>query len=59
MASCTGSRRRGEVVGEEGREPRYVGVIWDITDRMAVEERLRLLNETLEQRVADALAERR
>ena len=52
--------RRGEVVREEGQaQPRYVGVIWDITERMAAEDKLRQLNETLEQRVDEALAERK
>jgi PAS domain S-box-containing protein len=52
--------RRGEVVREQGQTaPRYVGVIWDITERMAVEDRLRQLNETLEQRVDEVLAERK
>ena len=42
----------------EGRVTGYVKVGQDITERRATEERLRELNETLESRVAEALAER-
>lgn len=43
----------------DGRCVRVIGTAIDITARKATEERLRDLNETLERRVAEALAERK
>ncbi|MBT9549762.1 MAG: PAS domain-containing protein [Hydrogenophaga sp.] len=37
----------------EGRGPRYIGTLLDVTDTMQAEERLRQLNLELEQRVAE------
>jgi PAS domain S-box-containing protein len=45
--------------GEDGSFLGFVGSVIDIDDRREVEERLRELNESLEQRVAQALAERK
>ncbi|HEV2569349.1 MAG TPA: PAS domain S-box protein [Sphingomonas sp.] len=45
--------------GAAARCLRVIGTVIDITARKAVEERLRELNETLERRVAEALAERK
>jgi PAS domain S-box-containing protein len=42
----------------DGRVTGYVKVGQDVTERRATDQRLRELNETLEQRVAEALAER-
>ena len=51
--------RRGEVVkGSERAPQRYVGVCFDITERKRIEDELRMLAETLEQRVATEVAER-
>ncbi|NNM76872.1 PAS domain-containing protein [Sphingomonas sp. ID1715] len=47
------------VFDESGRCIRVVGTAIDITRRKADEERLRELNETLERRVAEAVAERK
>jgi PAS domain S-box-containing protein len=52
--------RRGEpVIDAAGGQTRYFGVTYDITARKQAEAELRALNETLEARVAEALAERR
>ncbi|WP_341921453.1 response regulator [Hydrocarboniphaga effusa] len=51
--------RRGEVIQGNDRLPqRYVGVCFDITARKSIEEELRVLNDTLEHRVATEVAER-
>ncbi|EIT70253.1 MULTISPECIES: response regulator [Hydrocarboniphaga] len=51
--------RRGEVIQDNDRLPqRYVGVCFDITARKSIEEELRVLNDTLEHRVATEVAER-
>ncbi len=50
---------KGRGVFEGDACVRVIGTAIDITDRKAVEQALRDLNETLEQRVADALAERK
>ena len=51
--------RRGEAVRDvEGGGVRHVGVIYDITDAKRVEDALRQLNDTLEQRVEREIAER-
>ncbi|MGH6970350.1 MAG: ATP-binding protein, partial [Caulobacteraceae bacterium] len=47
------------IFGDSGTCVRVVGVAIDITQRKADEARLRELNETLERRIQDALAERR
>ena len=44
---------------EGGGIVRWYGVVEDIHDRKLAEERLREMNETLEQRVAEALAQRK
>lgn len=46
------------VFDQEGRCVRMIGTAIDVTARKETEEQLRVLNETLEQRVAEALAER-
>ncbi|HYE49832.1 MAG TPA: PAS domain S-box protein, partial [Azospirillaceae bacterium] len=51
--------RRGESVPGPGGTTRVLGVCYDVTDWRLAEEGLRELNATLEQRVADALAERK
>ncbi|KAA2211740.1 hybrid sensor histidine kinase/response regulator [Teichococcus oryzae] len=49
---------RARVVRDrQGRRPRLVGVSSDITDRKTAEDRLRQLNETLEERVSLRTAE--
>lgn len=51
---------RGAVQRDDVGVPvRASGIVLDITDRAAAEAALRELNETLEQRVAEALAERK
>ncbi|NMN05016.1 MULTISPECIES: PAS domain S-box protein [unclassified Novosphingobium] len=50
---------KGRGVFEDGRCLRLIGTAIDITHRKHVEAQLRDLNETLEQRVAAALAERK
>ncbi|WP_246848015.1 hybrid sensor histidine kinase/response regulator [Sphingomonas beigongshangi] len=51
--------RRAEAVMDETHQVlRYAGVIYDITDRRSVEDQLRLLNETLEERVEQRTADR-
>jgi PAS domain S-box-containing protein len=46
------------VFNDDGRCIRMIGVAIDVTERKAAEARLRELNDTLEQRVAAAVAER-
>ncbi|RYD58481.1 MAG: response regulator [Sphingomonadales bacterium] len=51
--------RRGEVVRDsETSSYRFIGVIYDVTASKLAEERLRELNDTLEARVAEEIAER-
>ncbi|ANI79981.1 MULTISPECIES: hybrid sensor histidine kinase/response regulator [Sphingobium] len=51
--------RRGEVMREgEGSGYRLLGVIYDVTEAKLQETRLRELNDTLEQRVAQEIEER-
>jgi PAS domain S-box-containing protein len=51
--------RRGETVRDvEGGGVRHVGVIYDVTESKRVEDALRQLNDTLEQRVEHEIAER-
>ena len=50
---------KGRAVFKGDRCVRVIGTAIDITARKAAEERLRGLNESLEQRVAEALAERK
>ncbi|URD60783.1 ATP-binding protein [Sphingomonas sp. KRR8] len=51
--------RRGEAIRDvEGGGVRHVGVIYDITESKRVEDALRELNDTLEQRVESEIAER-
>ncbi|MES2711247.1 MAG: PAS domain-containing protein [Pseudomonadota bacterium] len=51
--------RRGETVEDtDTGELRFSGVIYDITEGKRVEEQLRRLNETLEERVAERTADR-
>jgi PAS domain S-box-containing protein len=52
--------RRGEIVRDsETSGYRFIGVIYDVTAAKEAEERLRDLNETLEARVREEIAERR
>jgi PAS domain S-box-containing protein len=52
--------RRGQAVTDAATgRTRYFGVSYDITARRGAEEELRKLNETLEARIAEALAERK
>ena len=52
--------RRGEIVRDsETSGYRFIGVIYDVTAAKQAEERLRELNETLEARVQEEIAERR
>jgi PAS domain S-box-containing protein len=52
--------RRGEAVRDtETSGYRMIGVIYDVTDAKEAEARLQLLNETLESRVQEEIAERR
>ena len=51
--------RRGEVMHEDtSAEQRHVGVVYDVTATKASEVALRELNDTLEARVREAIAER-
>ena len=51
--------RRGEAIRDvEGAGIRHVGVVYDITESKRVEDALRHLNDTLEQRVEREIAER-
>jgi len=51
--------RRGEIVRDsETSSYRFIGVIYDVTAAKEAEERLRELNETLEARVEEEIAER-
>jgi PAS domain S-box-containing protein len=50
--------RRGEIVRDVGGGYRLIGVIYDVTATKAQEAALRNLNETLETRVQQAIAER-
>ncbi|MDB5736609.1 MAG: hybrid sensor histidine kinase/response regulator [Sphingomonas bacterium] len=51
--------RRGDSMQVTGSDlVRFVGVVYDITDRRRAEDDLRLLNDTLEQRVQERTAER-
>jgi PAS domain S-box-containing protein len=50
---------KGRGLFEDGKCVRVIGTAIDISARKATEEALRQLNETLEQRVAEGLAERR
>lgn len=51
--------RRGEIVRDsESSGYRFVGVIYDVTEARQAEDRLRLLNETLETRVQEEITER-
>jgi PAS domain S-box-containing protein len=51
--------RRGEIVRDsETSGYRFIGVIYDVTAAKEAEERLRHLNETLEARVQEEIAER-
>ena len=50
---------RGTVIrDEDGRAVRMIGAMLDLSDRRRAEAALRELNETLERRVAEAMAER-
>ncbi|UAK24284.1 hybrid sensor histidine kinase/response regulator [Sphingomonas nostoxanthinifaciens] len=50
--------RRGEVHHEDGDGYRIIGVIYDVTEQKAAQQRLLDLNDTLEQRVQQAIDER-
>jgi signal transduction histidine kinase/FixJ family two-component response regulator len=60
----TGERRwiarKGQAVRglQPGEGPRYLGVVYDITDRKQAELALRELNESLERRISSEVAER-
>ena len=50
--------RQGEYLVEQGTDPRFSGVIYDITDAKAEEEELRRLSAMLESRVEERTRER-
>jgi signal transduction histidine kinase/DNA-binding response OmpR family regulator len=51
--------RKGQAVDtSEQEEPRYLGVLFDVTDRKMAEQALRELNESLERTVSNEVAER-
>jgi PAS domain S-box-containing protein len=51
--------RKGQAFGESPQgQPRYLGVVFDVTDRKRAEEALRELNESLERQVSKEVAER-
>ena len=50
--------RQGECLVEQGTDPRFSGVIYDITDAKAEEEELRRLSAMLESRVEERTRER-
>jgi PAS domain S-box-containing protein len=49
---------RGQIVGEPGKPTRLIGINMDITERRKLEDDLRELTRTLEQRVAQEVAAR-